>query len=191
MTSSFLTKMADRVQRRMAPLLETMEYRPAVAVTFTTKLVAGVPAGSNTIALNNLSGLNSVYAGDTFTISPFSQKFTATNNINASGGVINGIIFTPATTAATTTGTAVTVTKTLSISIRALLTGFDQTRAANTNLVTATSVRVLVDPRTLSYGGLALRPGVGDKIVLPSGRILLVDAISQDGASAFHVLVCH
>ena len=189
MPSPTMASLATTVQNALGFALESLTYQPSIGASYTSKLVAGLPTGATTISLNTLAaGLTAVAPGDTLKISPYSATETVTNTVAASGGVLSGITITPATTGTTSTGTTVTVSKTITFTVKAAVLGLDQSAMPNT-LVTATTVKVSVDTRTMVYNGSAVRPGVGDKITLSNGRVVTVTAVSTDVAGAFHSLL--
>ncbi|MEI7605913.1 MAG: hypothetical protein WCJ64_00880 [Rhodospirillaceae bacterium] len=191
MTPALLNSMAKTMQRSFAPVMQAMTYVPAVSGQFGVKLAANVSVGASTVNFNNCpSQLISLNPGDTFTISPYSQKYTVNNAVVVSGAAATGVTFTPAITGASSAGAIVTVTKLYSLQVKAAVVGFDQSKAINTALITATTVKILVDASTMKYGGwVAIKPAVSDKITLPSGRIVVISAISLDAAAAFYTLL--
>ena len=189
MSRPFLTGPALILQRALAPCMGNLTYQPNVGAQYTAKLATGVPTGSTAVTLNTLqAGLAAVSTGDSFTISPYSAKETISAPATVSAGTL-ALHFTPATTGTTSTGAAVTITRVIIFTVKGAVVGFDQSAAINTALVTATTVKLLIDARTMTYNGSAIKPGVGDKVTLASGRIVTVSAVSLDVASAFYTLL--
>lgn len=190
---SFLEDLAIDVQTALEDLTQTMTYAVGAGSTFTAKLASAVSVGTNSINLGTLqTGLSSVGAGDVITVSPYSTKLIAGNSVAASSGVITGVSISPAMAGAASVGAPVSITKNYTFPIKGIVTGFDQTRAVNTAMITATTVRVLVDIRTMVYSGtMPMKPAVGDKITLSNGRVLIVTAITLDAASAFYSLLAN
>ena len=181
--------LARTLQQSLATVLEAMTYTPAVASQFTAKVAAGAAAGATSLTLNSLqSGFTSALAGDTFTASPYSTKFTITTTVGSSGGAMT-LAFTPALAGAVSTGAAVTVTRPFTIQIKGAIVGFDQSAAINSALITATTVKVKINARTMINSYNPVKPAVGDKITLPSGRIVSVSAVSMDFAGAFYTVL--
>lgn len=191
MTRALLNSMSKTMQKSFAPVMQSMTYVPAVSGQFGVKLAANVSVGSSTINFNNCPNLLiNLTPGDSFVISPYSQKYTINNSVAVSNGVATGITFTPAITGAASAGATVTVTKLYSLQVKAAVVGFDQSKAVNTALITATTVKILVNASTMVYGGwVVIKPAISDKITLPSGRVVVISAISLDAASGFYTLL--
>ncbi|MEI7606868.1 MAG: hypothetical protein WCJ64_05750 [Rhodospirillaceae bacterium] len=167
-----------------------MTYQPVASMSFPATIASAASVGTNTVTLNSAK-LFSVSVGDVIKINPYSAVYKATNNVAASNGVLAGVTFTPNMTGSAPANAIVSVSKALSMTVKAMVSRFDQTPALATDLITVTSVKVIIDQRSLSVPNTSIRPIVGDRIIMIGGRVLLVDAVSQDGAGAFWIIQAH